>query len=176
MLSRHASGLAILAAPQSPSLDTIRPELVGRLLDLASLHFRHVVVDVPRLWLPLYENVVRGTDALHIVSELTVAGLRQARRLADILEPNSGISTKGSVIVNKVRWLAGGGVNKGHAREVLGDRIAGFVSDCGKLVRDSQNRGLLMSQVKKRNRIEAELNRILLGGWAERGMDREGVT
>ena len=72
-------------------------------------------------------------------------------------------------------WLAGGGVNKGHAREVLGDRIAGFVSDCGKLVRDSQNRGLLMSQVKKRNRIEAELNRILLRGWAERGMDREIV-
>jgi pilus assembly protein CpaE len=163
MLSRHASGLAIMAAPPSlapPGAEAIRPDLVLRLLDLMSTRFQHVVVDAPRLCLPLFENILRGTDSLYIVTELTVAGLRQARRLADMLEQGSGVGTKRAVIVNKVRWLSGG-VSKGHAREVLGDRLAGFISDDSGVVLEAQNRGLLPSQVKKRNRIETELEQIL---------------
>jgi pilus assembly protein CpaE len=163
MLSRHASGLAILAAPPSlapPGAEAIRADLIGRLLDLMSTRFQHVVVDAPRVWLPLFENILRGSDSLYIVTQLTVAGLRQARQLADMLEQSSGVSTKGAVIVNKVRWL-GGGVSKGHAREALGDRLAGFISDDSGVILEAQNRGLLPSQVKKRNRIEAELEQIL---------------
>jgi pilus assembly protein CpaE len=163
MLSRHASGLAIMAAPPSlapPGVEAIRPDLVCRLLDLMSTRFQHVIVDAPRLCLPLFEDILRGTDSLYIVTELTVAGLRQARRLADMLEQGSGVSTKRAVIVNKVRWL-GGGVSKGHAREVLGDRLAGFISDDSGVVLEAQNRGLLPFQVKKRNRIETELEQIL---------------
>ncbi len=162
MLSRHSSGLAILAAPQSLGVETIGPDLVGRLLDLAALQFEHIVIDLPRLWLPGTKSVVSGTDALYIVTELTVVGLRQACRFADMLEQKLGVATKGTVIVNKVRWIANGGLSKGHAREVLGDRLAGFTSHCSSLVLDAQNRGLLLSQVKKRNRVEAELERILL--------------
>ena len=163
MLSRHSSGLAILAAPQSlAGSEAIGPDLVGRLLDLAALQFEHVVIDLPRLWLSGTKNVVSGTDALYIVTELTVVGLRQACRFADMLEQKLGVATKGTVIVNKVRWIANGGLSKGHAREVLGDRLAGFTSHCSSLVLDAQNRGLLLSQVKKRNRIEAQLEPILL--------------
>jgi hypothetical protein len=70
------------------------------------------------------------------------------------------VSTKGAVIVNKVPWF-GGAVSKRHAREALGDRLAGFVSRNARLVVDAQNRGLLLSQIKKRNRTEVELERIL---------------
>jgi pilus assembly protein CpaE len=162
MLSRHSSGLAILAAPQSLGAEAIGPDLVGRLLDLAALQFEHIVIDLPRLWLPGTKSVVSGTDALYIVTELTVVGLRQACRFAEMLEQKLGVATKGTVIVNKVRWIANGGLSKGHAREVLGDRLAGFTSHCSSLVLDAQNRGLLLSQVKKRNRVEAELEPILL--------------
>jgi pilus assembly protein CpaE len=162
MLSRHASDLSILAAPQSLTRsESIGPDLVGRLLDLAALRFQHLIIDLPRLWLPGRETVVRGSDAFYIVTELTVTGLRQAHRLAGMLEHRFGISAKRSVIVNKVAWLSGGGVSKHHAGEVLGERLAGYVSHCGKLVLDAQNRGLLLSQVKRGNSVEAELERIL---------------
>ena len=95
MLSRHSSGLAILAAPQSLGVETIGPDLVGRLLDLAALQFEHIVIDLPRLWLPGTKNVVCGTDALYIVTELTVVGLRQACRFADLLEGKFGVAAKG---------------------------------------------------------------------------------
>ena len=163
MLSRHSSGLAILAAPQSlGGAEAIGPDLVGRLLDLAALQFEHIIIDLPRVWLPSSKSVVSGTDALYIVTDLTVVGLRQASRFADMLEQKLGVATKGTVIVNKVRWIANGGLSKGQAREVLGDRLAGFTSHSSSLVLDAQNRGLLLSQVKKRNRVEAELEPILL--------------
>ena len=79
-----------------------------------------------------------------------------------MLEQSSGIATKETVIVNKVRWL-GSAVNKGDAREVLGDRLAGFIGDASGLVGEAQNRGLLPTQVKRRNRVEAELGPILAG-------------
>ncbi len=164
MLSRHTSNLAILApSPSLSDVETVGADIVGRLLDLASAQFKHVIIDLPRHSLSRLENVVAGTDTLFIVTELTVAGLRQARRLADMLEQGGQIGTKGSIIVNKVRWL-GGGVNKKHARDLLGDRLAGFVGDGANVVRDAQNRGLLMSQIKRRNRIEADLEPILYRG------------
>ena len=163
MLTRHVSGLSIVAAPPSiRGFDVINAELVGKILDLASLKFEHLIIDVPCSWRSWCESVVRGTDDLFIVTELTVTGLRQARRLADMLANTCAVNTKGTVIVNKVPWFGAGGVKKKHAHEALGDFLAGFVSECRTLVRDAQNHGSMLSRIKSRNRLEADLSRILL--------------
>jgi pilus assembly protein CpaE len=166
MLSRHASGLAVLAAPPvlggfEAGFDAVSVDAVGRLLDLASLKFSNLIIDLPRHWMPWSESVLRGSDAVFLVTEMTVVGLRKARQLLDLLEQRDIAATKLSVIVNKVPWL-GGGLRKADAREALGERLAGFVSADARLVREAQNRGLLLSQVRRNNRIEKEL-RALLG-------------
>ena len=167
MLTRHASGLSILAGPPSlTGFDAINAELVGKVLDLASLRFEHLIIDMPSLWRPWCENVVRGTDALFIVTEMTVTGLRQAHRLAEMLANTCAVNTKGTVIVNKAPWLGGGGVKKKHAQEALGDLLAGYVSECRTLVRDAQNHGSMLSRIKRRNRVEVDLSRILLANGA----------
>ena len=56
MLSRHESGLSIIAAPNHPSeMRTFKPALVIRLLDLVSAYFDYVVIDLPRIWFPWTE-------------------------------------------------------------------------------------------------------------------------
>jgi pilus assembly protein CpaE len=162
MLSRHSSGLAVLAAPPLlTGFETVGIDAVGRILDLASLKFQHLIIDLPRLWMPWSESVLRGSDAVYIVTELTVAGLRKARRLVDSLEAREITApTKHSVIVNKVPWF-GAGLKKADARDVLGDKLAGFVSADARLVREAQNRGMLLSQVRRKNRIEVELRDLL---------------
>jgi pilus assembly protein CpaE len=163
MLSHHASGIAVLAAPPVlGGFEAVSIDVMGRLLDLVSLKFAHLVIDLPRLWMPWTESVLRGSDAVYIVTEMTVAGLRKARQLVESLEQREIVAvTKHSIIVNKVPWL-GGGLSKADAREALGDRLAGFVSADARLVREAQNRGLLISQVRRNSRIEKEL-RTLLG-------------
>ena len=61
MLSKHSSGLSLIAAPNQPSeMRTFKPALVVRLLDLVSAYFDYVVIDVPRIWFPWTETVLDG--------------------------------------------------------------------------------------------------------------------
>ena len=162
MLSRHDSGLAVLAAPPSlAGFERVDADLIGKLLDLASDKFEYVIIDMPRVWFPWCENIVRGSDDRFIVTQMTVSGLRQARRTAEILENSFGLDSRNSVIVNRCPWFGRGGIKKRHALELLGERMAGFVSDCGQLVREAQNRGVPLNDVKRSNRIENELRAIL---------------
>jgi pilus assembly protein CpaE len=162
LLSRHPSGIALLAAPNSlTAFETIRQELVTRLLDLAAGKFSDLVIDLPRQWLPWSESVLRGADQFFIVTELSVPGLRQARRIADEMQKRFAIPAKGRVIVNKYRWLGGHGVRKRDAQEALGERLAGFVSETRWLVRESHNRGVPLSELKRSNWLEKDMTAIL---------------
>lgn len=165
MLSRHETGLAILATDHAlRSYDAISSELVTRMLDMASGKFETVVLDMPRVWLPWTENVLRGSDRVFIVTEMTVPGLRQARRLLNAIVQRCGDDIDVSVIVNRFRKTMFGGVNsvrQKDAEDVLGGRIAGFVAQDYPLVREAIDRGLPLSEVKKGNRIEKDLETIL---------------
>jgi pilus assembly protein CpaE len=82
MLSHHPSGLAVIAAPNSPAeMRSFDPEMVTRLLDLVSTHFDHVIFDMPRTWFSWTDSVLLGSNKLFIVSEMTVPGLRHAQAI-----------------------------------------------------------------------------------------------
>ena len=82
MLSHHASGLAVVAAPNRPAeMRTFDPDMVTRLLDLVSTNFDYVVFDMPRTWFSWTDSVLLGSNRLFIVSEMTVPGLRHAKQL-----------------------------------------------------------------------------------------------
>jgi len=162
LLSRHRSGIALLAAPNSlTAFNTTNHGLVTRLLDLAVAKFSDLVIDLPRQWLPWSESVLRGADQFFIVTELSVPGLRQARRVADEMQKRFSVSSKGCVIVNKYRWLGSNGVRKRDAHEALGERLAGFVSETRWLVRESHNRGVPLSELRKSNGLEKDMTAIL---------------
>ena len=73
MLSYHASGLAVVAAPNRPAeMRSFDPDVVTRLLDLVSTNFEYVVFDMPRTWFSWTDNVLLGSNKLFIVSETTV--------------------------------------------------------------------------------------------------------
>jgi pilus assembly protein CpaE len=162
MLTRHRSGFALLAAP--PSLlpaEAVDPEVIGRLLDLAASKFERVVIDMPSHWLPWCEPVVRGADRVFIVTDMSVAGLRQARRLAEFVGAACNLPMHASVLVNKCGWLGTAGVKKQHASEILGPYLAGYVPEAGSAVREAQNRGVLPAEAKRDKPIQAALRKIL---------------
>lgn len=162
MLSRHASGLTLLASPTTTELQpTTAPAVVERLLDLAATRFKHLVIDVPRGVRPCTESVLRGADRTFIVTDLSVIGLRHARRLADLLGETLGIETSKSVIVNKFKRFDFRGLRRKHAADILGDRLAGFVSDTGSLAREAQDRGVLLSELKRSNAVVRDLRAIV---------------
>lgn len=161
MLTRHASGLAVLVAP--PSLDgsaRVKQEVIGRLLDLAAADFSNLVLDLPSHWQHWSDDVVRGLDAFLIVTEMTVTGMRQARRLAEMVHARCGIDVTGSVIANKSRRF-GGSLSRRQAKEALGPMLGGFVADCAPLVRRAQDSGVMLASLKRRNRVSRDIEAIL---------------
>ena len=162
LLSRHASGVALLAAPNTlTGFDGVSAALIARLLDLVAAKFDNLVIDMPKVWLPWSESVLQGADHFYVVTDLSVPGLRQARRVTDELHRRFGVETKGRVIVNKLGWLGTHGVKKSDAFEALGDRLAGFVAEAGALVNQSRNQGVPLSQLKSSSRVEKDLEAIL---------------
>jgi pilus assembly protein CpaE len=170
MFSRHASGLSVLAAKgrpaERPALDA---SVVIRLLDLVSGRFENVVIDLPRAWEPWTDQVLLGSNRVYLVTDMTVPGLRLARRLAGALVERLP-DVKPRVIVNRFeqQLLFGNGLRRAEIERALGGYFEGTVVNNYKLVREAIDRGLPLDAVKAGSSVSADLKRILFGQAAEK--------
>ena len=159
MLSHHASGLAVIAAPNRPAeMRTFDPDMVTRLLDLVSSHFDYVVIDMPRTWFSWTDNVLLGSNQLFIVSEMTVPSLRHAKGLVAAIRERLGDGPQPQVIVNRFEQrMFAPGLKKSDIEQALGGDFAGTIPNNYQLVREAIDRGVPLDEVKPGNKITAQL-------------------
>ena len=165
MLSYHASGLAVVAAPNRPAeMRSFDPDVVTRLLDLVSSHFDYVVFDMPRTWFSWTDSVLLGSNKLFIVSETTVPALRHGKQLVAAIKERLGDGPKPQVIVNRFQpRLFGAGLRLHDLRQVLGDAFSAVIPNDYALVREAIDRGVPLDEVKPGNKITAELKKVVIG-------------
>ncbi len=166
MLSYHASGLAVVAAPNRPAeMRSFDPDVVTRLLDLVSSHFDYVVFDMPRTWFSWTDSVLLGSNKLFIVSETTVPALRHGKQLVAAIKERLGEGPKPQVIVNRFQSkMFSAGLRLNDLRQVLGDAFLSAVPNDYPLVREAIDRGVPLDEVKPGNKITAELKKLVLAG------------
>jgi pilus assembly protein CpaE len=164
MLSHHASGLAVVAAPHHlAEMRSFDPDMVTRLLDLVSSHFDYVVFDMPRTWFSWTDSVLLGSNNLFIVCEMTVPGLRHAKHLVDAIQERLGEGPKPRVIVNRFEQrMFSSGLRKSDIEQVLGASFAGCIPNQYGLVREAIDRGVPLDEVKPGNRVTTELRKLVL--------------
>jgi pilus assembly protein CpaE len=164
MLSRHPSGLSVIAAPNRPAeMRSFDPDVVTRLLDLVSSHFDYVVFDMPRTWFSWTDSVLLGSNKLFIVSETTVPGLRQAKQLVAAIRERLGDSPKPQVIINRfVQKMFSAGLRRADIEQAIGDAFLAFIPNDYALVREAIDRGVPLEEVRKGNQITAQLKQIVL--------------
>ena len=157
MLAHHASGLALIAAPNRPAeMRTFEPDMVTRLLDLVSSHFDNVVIDMPRTWFPWTDSVLLGTNRLFIISEMTVPSLRHAKQLVAAIRERLGDGPQPQVIVNRFEQrMFDPGLRKGDIEQTFGDNLLGTIPNNYRLVREAIDRGVPLEEVKPGNNISA---------------------
>ena len=164
MLSHHASGLAVVAAPHRPAeMRTFDAGIVTRLLDLVATKFDHVVIDMPRTWFSWTDNVLLGSNKLFIVTETTVPGLRHARHLVDAIVERLTEAVQPRVIVNRFDqgWFSSG-LRRADIKQALGEAFAATIPNDYRLVREAIDRGVPLDEVKSRNGITADLKRLIM--------------
>jgi pilus assembly protein CpaE len=164
MLSRHPSGLAVIAAPNRPAeMRSFDPDVVTRLLDLVSTHFDYVVFDMPRTWFSWTDSVLLGSNKLFIVSEMTVPGLRHAKQLVEAVRERLGDGPKPQVIVNRfVQKLFSSGLRRADIEQVLGDAFAACIPNDYGLVREAIDRGVPLDEIKPGNQITAQIRKLIV--------------
>ncbi len=164
MLSKHESGLCVLASPVQPTeMRTFNAEVVVRMLDLVSAYFDNVVIDMPRTWFPWTETVLLGSNKLYIVTEMTVPCLRHTQRLIQAIATNTNKQIKPSVIVNRFEKRAfDNGIRHADVEAVLGDHFVGGISNNYRLVREAVDRGVPLSVVDPNANVINDLRKIVL--------------
>jgi pilus assembly protein CpaE len=164
MLSRHPSGLSMIAAPNRPAeMRSFDPDVVTRLLDLVSSHFDYVVFDMPRTWFSWTDSVLLGSNKLFVVSETTVPGLRQAKQLVAAIRERLGDGPKPQVIINRfVQKMFSAGLRKSDIEQAIGDAFLACIPNDYGLVREAIDRGVPLEEVKKGNKITQQLKQLVL--------------
>ncbi len=164
MLSKHESGLCVLAAPVQPTeMRSFNAEVVVRMLDLVSAYFDNVVIDMPRTWFPWTETVLLGSNKLYIVTEMTVPCLRHTQRLIQAILNNTNKQTKPNVIVNRFEQKTfENGIRLADVEEVLGEHFAGGVANNYRLVREAVDRGVPLHQIDPNANVIQDLRKIIL--------------
>ncbi len=164
MLSHHSSGLAVIAAQNRPdAMQPIDPIVVTCLLDLVSSHFDHVVIDMPRTWFSWTDNVLRGSNKLFVVSEMTVPGLQRARQLVATISERLDQRPKPQVIVNRFqRRFFSAGLSLADVKQILGDSFGATVPRNDRLVNEAIDRGISLEEVRQWNSIAVALKKLIL--------------
>ena len=163
MTSYHASGLAVIAAPNRPAeMRSFDPDIVTRLLDLVSSHFNFVVIDMPRTWFSWTDSVLLGSNRLFVVSEMTVPGLKHAKQLVYAIRERLGDGPRPQVIINRFEQrLFGAGLRKSDIEQALGEDFLTAIPNNYSLVREAIDRGVPLDDVKPNNKITYHLKKII---------------
>jgi pilus assembly protein CpaE len=164
MLSHHASGLEVIAAPNRPAeMRSFDPDMVTRLLDLVSSHFDYVVIDMPRTWFSWTDSVLLGSNRPFIVSEMTVPSIRQAKALVAAIRERLGDGPQPRVVVNRFEQrMFDPGLKKADIEQALGADFAGTIPNNYRLVREAIDRGVPLDEVKAGNNISTQLKKLML--------------
>jgi pilus assembly protein CpaE len=170
MLSYHASGLAVVAAPNQPTeMRSFDPDVVTRLLDLVSGNFDYVVIDMPRTWFSWTDSVLLGSNRLFIVSETTVPSLRHGKQLVSAIKERLSEGPRPEVIVNRFQArMFSAGLRRNDLKQVLGDAFSAVIPNDYALVREAIDRGVPLDEVKPGNKITAEIKRLVQAAASDR--------
>lgn len=104
-LTRHASGISVLPAPQQiEEGDTVGHDEVKLALRLLRSQFRHTVVDTPRTITGSTVAAFELADHILLLTDLSIPSVRAARRFLDLLERlNVGTARVELVVTEMVR-------------------------------------------------------------------------
>ena len=160
-MTRHKSGLAVLAAPgEFVPLDALPAAAAVRMIELAREEFDIVVLDLPLAVPRWLESVLQLTDQLYVVTQLNVAAIRQTRRLLDFLKEEGLYGLPVSVALNRYVWRFSERGRLKQAIRALGQPIDHYVPDDAALALEAVNSGTPLFELRRRAKLCRSLRQV----------------
>jgi pilus assembly protein CpaE len=136
-------------------------DFVLRLLDLAAFRYHDVIIDMPNLSTPWFNDVLRNSNRIFVVCEFNIPSLRQARRLVRRIREQRGNSDAVTIIVNKdSRSLFGRPISRKDAEKIFADKEVHTIARDDALMNEALNRALLPSDISPRSRTVKQIKKL----------------
>lgn len=148
-------GFWLIAAPDKVlPLDEVKVDEVLTMLAILRRQFDLVLVDLPTDWTSWALSVVDACTKVVMVTDLSVACLRQAKRRFDLFE-NVGIDLgRVRLVANRVEHKLFKTFSLSDAAEALGREFVAALPNAGQEMTDAQDEGLLLFDVRKHTKFE----------------------
>jgi pilus assembly protein CpaE len=157
--SQHASGLQFIAAPPDLiPLEAVEQDQVSTILDLATREFSTVFIDLPPSWTNWSLSALARSNLILLVTELSVAGLHQARRQLDFIKQHELGDIPLRILLNRVEKRLFKSIDLSDAVKVLGRNVDFTVSEDKETVPAALDQGELISSINPRSRVARDLH------------------
>jgi pilus assembly protein CpaE len=162
VMGHHASGLELLAAPRDVvALESLHAADLERCLKLIRGEYGTIFLDLPSAWTPWSYAAVRNSDLVILVIQLTVAGVRQARRQIETLQAHGLVDVPVKVALNRFEKGWGKSVDVKDAEKALGRKFDYFIANDYATVTEALNQGVALSAIKKKSKVERSLQKMI---------------
>ncbi len=162
VMGHHSSGVELLAAPRDVvALESLHAKDLERCLKLIRGEYGTIFLDLPSAWTPWSYAAVRNSDLVILVIQLTVAGIRQARRQIETLQVHGLADVPVKVALNRFEKGWGKSVDVKDAENALGRKFDYFIANDYATVTDALNQGVALSAIKKKSKVEQSIQKMI---------------
>jgi pilus assembly protein CpaE len=146
-ISRHASGLDVLAAPRSKfNVSDVDVATLDALFHMMAQRYDWILIDLPVTWFSWTQEVIANSTGVIVTGINTIPCLRQISESVAVIRTSRPHPGPVAIVINRCEHgLLGGVSRRKHVKSVLGDETIYFVQDDKKAMVESVNMGVPIS-------------------------------
>ena len=169
----HASGLKVIASPpEMMPIESMQSDHLIEIVSLAKREFGTVFVDLPSNWTNWSMSLLAQSDLVLLVTELSVASLNRARRQIDLIRSQDLDNLDIRIVVNRFEKSLLRTIRESDVRDALGHDISYTIATEPQIMRAALDRGVPISEVKRKSAISKDLDQLDAGLAAALKLDR----
>ena len=158
LLSRHSSGMQVLAAPLEPSLaDEVSTQVVVKTLGMLKRMFEYIVIDTARFLDEPVLSILERSDAVLLVVDMDLPSVKNAKLALDTLRLIKFPFEKIKLVLNRVNSKARLDIDE--LERSLGLEVMAAISS-DKLVPRAVNEGEPVVSLYPRSRVARDLRAV----------------
>lgn len=155
-------GLQVVSSPSEiVPVESIDPDQIYRLVDLASHEFETVFLDLPNVWTNWSLSLIARSDVVLLVVEMTIASLRHARRQLALLAAEGLADDRVIIVANRIQKRLFRTIDLKDAAQALGRPVNYRIADDGALVGAALDQGVSLRSLKPGSAVEKDIQSIL---------------
>ena len=157
-ITETAYGFSLIAAPEGIApMDAIDVDQLLRVLSLARRQFGTVLLDLPADWTNWSLSAVMASSEVLLITDLSIASLRQAKRRLELLRSVGEGAGHIKVVVNRAERRLFKTIGVDEVSQALDCAVAASLSSEGATLRSAQDQGLLVTDVASRSKFAGEI-------------------